>query len=71
MGPKISANALRIQGKAVEFVKAFFDAGKPVAVICHGTWTVIETGATQTNLTNTPAELWNSVGSVPPTARSR
>ena len=25
--------------------KAFFDAGKPVASICHGPWTVIETGA--------------------------
>ena len=25
-------------------MKAFFDAGKPVAVICHGSWTVIETG---------------------------
>jgi deglycase len=30
---------------AVEFVKAFFDVGKPVAVICHGPWTVIEAGA--------------------------
>jgi protease I len=26
-------------------VKAFFDAGKPVTVICHGPWTVIEAGA--------------------------
>lgn len=33
-----------MQTKAVEFVKAFFDAGKPVAVICHGPWTVIEAG---------------------------
>jgi protease I len=38
-------DALRMQPKAVEFVKAFFDAGKPVAVICHGPWTVIEAGA--------------------------
>jgi protease I len=30
---------------AVAFAKAFFDAGKPVAAICHGPWTVIETGA--------------------------
>jgi protease I len=30
--------------KAVAFAKGFFDAGKPVAVICHGPWTVIETG---------------------------
>ena len=27
------------------FVKAFFDAGKPVSAICHGPWTVIEAGA--------------------------
>jgi protease I len=31
--------------KAVEFAKSFFDAGKPVASICHGPWMVIETGA--------------------------
>ena len=30
--------------KAVAFVKAFFDADKPVAAICHGPWTVIEAG---------------------------
>ena len=28
--------------RAVAFVKGFFDAGKPVAVICHGPWTLIE-----------------------------
>ena len=36
---------LRAQPKAVEFVKAFFDARKPVASICHGPWTIIEAGA--------------------------
>jgi protease I len=29
----------------VAFVKAFFDAGKPVAAICHGPWTIIEADA--------------------------
>ncbi|RFS85248.1 type 1 glutamine amidotransferase [Actinomadura spongiicola] len=33
---------LRTDPDAVAFVKAFFDAGKPVAVICHGPWTLIE-----------------------------
>jgi protease I len=33
-----------MQAMAVDFIKAFFDAGKPVAVICHGPWTVIEAG---------------------------
>src|SRR6202171_6507797 len=44
-GGVMNPDSLRMQRKAVEFVKAFFDAGKPVAVICHGPWTVIEAGA--------------------------
>ena len=28
----------------MKFVRAFFDAGKPVASICHGPWTLIEAG---------------------------
>jgi protease I len=44
-GGVINPDKLRMQPKAVEFVKAFFDAGKPVAAICHGPWTVIEAGA--------------------------
>ena len=36
---------LRTQPQAVAFVKAFFDAHKPVGAICHGPWTVIESGA--------------------------
>jgi protease I len=44
-GGVMNPDALRMQAKAVAFVKAFFDAGKPVAVICHGPWTVIEAGA--------------------------
>ena len=36
---------MRTQPDAVAFVKAFFDAGKPVATICHGPWTIIEAGA--------------------------
>lgn len=33
---------LRTVSRAVEFVKEFFTAGKPVAVICHGPWTLVE-----------------------------
>lgn len=46
-GGVFNPDALRMQPKAVAFVKAFFDAGKPVASICHGPWTVIEAGAAQ------------------------
>jgi len=44
-GGVINPDSLRIEPKAVAFAKAFFDTGKPVAAICHGPWTVIETGA--------------------------
>jgi protease I len=44
-GGVMNPDALRIQPEAVAFVKSFFDANKPVAVICHGPWTVIEAGA--------------------------
>lgn len=44
-GGVINPDKLRMIPKAVEFVKAFFDANKPVAAICHGPWTVIEAGA--------------------------
>ena len=44
-GGVMNPDKLRMQPKAVAFVKAFFDAGKPVAAICHGPWTIIETGA--------------------------
>ncbi|MEH0970433.1 type 1 glutamine amidotransferase domain-containing protein [Micromonospora sp. CPCC 205546] len=33
---------LRADPDAVRFVRAFFDAGKPVGVICHGPWTLVE-----------------------------
>jgi protease I len=33
---------LRMQPPAVDLVRSFFDEGKPVAVICHGPWTIIE-----------------------------
>lgn len=44
-GGVINPDALRIQPKAVAFVKSFFDSGKPVGAICHGPWTVLEAGA--------------------------
>ena len=44
-GGVINPDKLRMMPKAVAFVKAFFDARKPVAAICHGPWTVIEAGA--------------------------
>jgi protease I len=44
-GGVINPDHLRMDPQAVAFVKAFFDARKPVAAICHGPWTIIEAGA--------------------------
>ena len=44
-GGVINPDKLRMLPNAVAFAKSFFDDGKPVAAICHGPWTVIESGA--------------------------
>jgi protease I len=41
-GGVINPDMLRMQPKAVEFVKAFFREGKPVGAICHGPWMLAE-----------------------------
>ena len=38
---------LRTDPNAVAFVRGFFDQSKPVAVICHGPWTLIEADVVQ------------------------
>ena len=43
-GGVANPDALRMDPKTVGFIKAFFDAQKPVAVICHGPWTLVEAG---------------------------
>ncbi|HZQ47044.1 MAG TPA: type 1 glutamine amidotransferase domain-containing protein [Verrucomicrobiae bacterium] len=44
-GGVMNPDKLRVNQQAVDFVKSFVDAGKPIASICHGPWTLIETGA--------------------------
>jgi protease I len=41
-GGVANPDRLRADPDAVRFVRAFFDAGKPVAAICHGPWTLVE-----------------------------
>lgn len=43
-GGVVNPDALRIDEKAVAFVRAFVEAGKPIAAICHGPWTLIDAG---------------------------
>ena len=44
-GGVYNPDKLRVNSEAVAFVKAFFDDTRPVAAICHGPWTIVETGA--------------------------
>ena len=41
-GGVANPDQLRTKDTAVKFIKAFFDANKPVAAICHGPWSLIE-----------------------------
>ncbi len=44
-GGVMNPDKLRANKTAVQFVKRFVDAHKPIAAICHGPWTLIEAGA--------------------------
>ncbi|MEX2643142.1 MAG: type 1 glutamine amidotransferase domain-containing protein [Acetobacterales bacterium] len=44
-GGVLNPDQLRTRAEAVAFVRSFVDRGKPIAAICHGPWTLIETGA--------------------------
>ncbi|MDQ3405529.1 MAG: DJ-1/PfpI family protein, partial [Actinomycetota bacterium] len=41
-GGVANPDLLRADEKAVAFVRGFIDSGKPIAVICHGPWTLVE-----------------------------
>jgi len=43
-GGQINPDLLRVQDKAVQLVRSFYESGKPLAAICHGPWLLIEAG---------------------------
>jgi protease I len=43
-GGVMNPDHLRMEPKAVEFVREFCQTGKPVAAICHGPWMLVEAG---------------------------
>jgi protease I len=57
---------LRADQDAVAFVRAFFEAGKPVAAICHGAWTLVEAdvvrGRTLTSFPSIKTDVRNAGG---------
>jgi protease I len=46
-GGTVNADKLRLDRSAVSFVREFVESGKPVGVICHAPWTLIEAGVVQ------------------------
>jgi protease I len=60
-GGVMNPDHLRQDPAAVQFVKAFFDAHKPVAAICHGPWMLVEAGVIRgRKLTSWPS-LWTDI----------
>lgn len=63
-GGVMNPDRLRTNSKAVQLVKQFFDDGKPIAVICHGAWTLVEAdvvrGITMTSYPSVKTDLRNA-----------
>ena len=55
-GGVMNPDKLRLEPAAIALIKAFDDAGKPLAAICHGPWTLINAGVVKgRHLTSWPS----------------
>ncbi len=65
-GGVMNPDKLRMNPQAVQFIKAFFTAEKPVAAICHGPWTLVEAnvvrGRTLTSWPSLQTDIRNAGG---------
>jgi protease I len=65
-GGVANPDQLRTVPEAVAFVRGFFDAGKPVAAICHAPWTLVEAdvvrGRTLTSWPSLKTDIGNAGG---------
>ncbi|HKC28869.1 MAG TPA: type 1 glutamine amidotransferase domain-containing protein [Jatrophihabitans sp.] len=65
-GGVANPDQLRMDNPAVQFVRAFVEAGKPTAVICHGPWTLVEAdvvrGRTVTSWPSLRTDIRNAGG---------
>jgi protease I len=63
-GGVMNPDKLRVIPEVISFIRAFFDAGKPVGAICHGPWTLIDAGCvedkTMTSWPSLRADLVNA-----------
>jgi len=46
-GGVANPDQLRTKPEALEFIRGFFEAGKPVGVICHGSWPLVDAGVAE------------------------
>jgi protease I len=46
-GGVINPDQLRLEPRAIDFIRSFVEADKPIAAICHGPWTLINAGAVE------------------------
>lgn len=46
-GGVINPDELRLEPRAIAFIRSFADEGKPIAAICHGPWTLINAEAVE------------------------
>ena len=67
-GGQINPDKLRMEEKAVQLVRDFDKAGKPIAAICHGPWLLVEAGIvdgkTVTSWPSVRTDLKNAGGNV-------
>jgi len=65
-GGTVGADNLRGDANVVEFVRGFFEQAKPVGVICHGPWTLVEAdvvkGRTLTSFPTLQTDIRNAGG---------
>jgi protease I len=65
-GGVVNADHLRTVPAAVQFVNRIFESGKPVAVICHGPWVIVEAdrvrGRTLTSWPSLKTDIRNAAG---------
>ena len=65
-GGVANPDKLRMVPEAVEFVRSFAQAGKPIAAICHGPWTLVEAdlvrGKTLTSWPSLQTDIRNAGG---------
>jgi protease I len=60
-GGTVNADKLRLDRSAIQFVHDFVESGKPVGVICHGPWTLIDAGVAEGRTLTSYPSVWTDL----------